>query len=154
MLSLSPPPPLQPPLSPMPSPMHGSCLTPRKLMTPSNSPCLTARNDESCPIQSKIETEFVVNRNQTERNQQLSCPLNLAQFQCLGCLPPMYLHCHPPHQQIIPRDSGNFQLSTFINPLGMLITDCNTVTYQVLLLLSKYNGDLFKDKQGFCSIQS
>ena len=34
----------QPPLVPMPSPLHGSCLTPRKLMTPAQSPLPTVRH--------------------------------------------------------------------------------------------------------------
>ena len=33
-----------PPLSPLPSPLHGSCLTPRKLMSQANSPLLPVRS--------------------------------------------------------------------------------------------------------------
>ena len=33
-----------PPLSPLPSPLHGSCLTPRKLISQANSPLLPVRS--------------------------------------------------------------------------------------------------------------
>ena len=33
-----------PPLSPLPSPLHGSCLTPRKLISLPNSPMLSVRS--------------------------------------------------------------------------------------------------------------